>query len=231
MSLLTLVQSVASKVGVNRPSTVISNNAIESLQIQDAVNEAGVEVLRAHDWQVMRREQTFTSVATETQTSMVPAALDRFISDSFWNRSQVRPFKGPVTPQEWQYLKATTVVPVNEVFTVRGGNILILPTPTAGDTFAYEYISNRWRTNSGGTEIAAFSADTDLVVLEERLIALCATWIYKKSRGLPWEGDYEQYAGQLYLAKVAEGPRTVINFIGYGPKRPGVAVPEGTWNL
>jgi len=179
----------------------------------------------------MRREKTFVSLAQETQTNMIPADWDRFVNQTFWNRTEKRPFKGPVPPQQWQYFKATTVVPIREVFSVRGQNILLLPTPVAGDTFAYEYISNRWRTDSGGTEKAAFTADTDLTLLEERLIALCAVWLYKKDRGLPWEADYEQYAGQLLLAKTAEAPHEMVALADPGIRQPSIGVPEGSWSL
>jgi hypothetical protein len=43
-------------------------------------------------------EQTFVTTATTIQANAIPADFDRFIPNSFFNRTTRRPIIGPVTP-------------------------------------------------------------------------------------------------------------------------------------
>lgn len=233
MSLLTIIQSAADKIGVKRPTLVVSNNTPTIIQLLDYCNQSGDELMRSYDWQVLTKEKTFTSVASETQTDMVATDLDRFINETFWNRTQRRPFKGPLSPQEWQQIKATVVTPVREVFRQRGGDILIQPVPSAGDTFAYEYVSTQWRTDTNDTAIDSFSADTDKSLISENLITLGIVWRYKQARGLPWEGDYAIYETQVKLRAMRDAPKRTVDMANDAPyeRMPVIGVPESNWNL
>lgn len=53
---------------------------------------------------------------------------------------------GPASAQQWQELKSGIIADgTRRWFRVRGGLLLIHPTPTVtGDTIAYDYVSNGW---------------------------------------------------------------------------------------
>lgn len=189
--------------------------------------------MRRGEWQVLRKEKTFSALAQESQTSMVASDLDRFVNETFWNRTRKRPLYGPATPQEWANLKAWTSSPVVDTFTYRGGNILITPNPTAGDTLAYEYISNQWCETSGGTDQSAWAADTDVGILSEALMRLGIVWRYKQKKGLPWLTDYDMYDSRVKQGLAQDKPQRTINFGDAWPtgRRPGIAVPQGSWTI
>lgn len=232
MTLLTIVQGACDRIGLARPAAVLSSSEQQVRELLALANEEGLELSRRADWQALCKEQTFTSVATETQTSMLPSDFDRFVPDTFWNRSKRRPFKGPVTPQEWQEIKAWTTAPLPEIFVYRGNNILVQPVPSAGDTFAYEYVSKNWCESSGGTDQDAWAADTDVGLLPERLIILGIVWRWKSMKGLPAADDATTYDVQVRQALLRDRPyRTISMAMGSRQRRPGIAVPDGDWNL
>lgn len=232
MSLLTLVQSVATKIGIQRPSTVISNTATEVLELLEFAQEEGRELVKRGDWQILRSEYTFDTTATETQTNFSVSDLGRFIPDTVWNRTRRLPLFGPLNSKEWQAIKSFGSSPVQNTFTYRGGNFLISPTPTAGDHVYGEYISKNFCQSAGGTGQSAWAADTDVGVLDEYIMGLGVIVRWKAAKGLDFSADLGKYETQVEQALEQDKPSGTID-LGYplAKRRPGIVVPEGNWNL
>jgi hypothetical protein len=60
----------------------------------------------------------------------------------------------------------------------RGDDVLIAPTATAGDTYAFEYVSLNWCQSAAAAEQAAWAADTDTGILSEELMTDGIVWRY-----------------------------------------------------
>lgn len=234
LTLLQICQSAADEVGIMRPDAVIGSQAPEVQKLLRYAVKEGREVIKRGYWQGLRSEQTFTSLAQESQTNMIPTDFDRFVNETFWNRSRRRPLLGPVTPQQWQNIKAWTTSPVQDTFIVRGSNILISPVPAAGQTFAFEYISKNYCQSSGGTAQSVWTADTDTPRLPDEIFVLGVTWRYKQSEGLPFENDLGAYEGQIKQYLTSDTAKRTISMsqsqVGMNG-RPGVVVPEGDWSI
>ena len=98
-------------------------------------------------------------------------------SNSIWNRSKTRKLIGPYTPQEWQRDKGSVTTTIWDAFRLRGGNVLIIPTPAAGETLAGEYISENWAVDTLGTTTKSkFTVDTDTLRFDEDLLVLDIKW-------------------------------------------------------
>ena len=231
MTLLTIIQDACAEIGLPRPTGAMAATDPTVRALLVAANEEGAALAKAHDWQALRAEQTFTSVATETQTGILPAAFGRFVNGTFWNRTRRRPFRGPASPPEWQRIKASTTSPVFDTFTYRGDAILLNPVPSAGWTFAFEYISKYWCESSGGTGQTAWAADTDVTDLPERLIRMGIVWRFKQARGMSYDADYSKYMYAVRETMAQEAPHAIIDFSMTTPRGPGLVIPEGDWAL
>lgn len=232
-TLLSICQAAADEIGLQHPSLIVGSNNAEARRLLRLATKEGRELARRGDWEILTSEQTFTSVATETQTAMIPTDWGRFINETFWNRTRKLPFYGPVTAQEWQQIKSWSSSPVTHTFRTRGGDILISPVPTAGDTYAFEYVSKYWCEDTSGDGRTAWAADTDVPRLDDELLTLGLVWRFKKSAELPWEADYAVYDAAVRQALTMQKPRKTLQMGGYGesgaPRR--VIVPDGSWNL
>lgn len=232
MTLLSLVQSATDRINLPRPSVVVTATDATVRELLALANQEGQELARMGPWQALRKEKTFTSLAQETQTSMVASDLSEFVDETFWNRTAKRPLWGPLSPQEWQSIKAMTTSPVTDTFTMRGGNILINPVPAAGQTFTYEYISDQWCQNAAGdTDRSAWAADDDTGKLPERLMGMGLIWRYKKARGMSFEIEYAEWEAQVRTDLGADMPRRTTNFASAvaGWRKPGITVPSMNW--
>jgi len=184
MTLLTIAKAVADEVGVDRPSSVIANPQPHVQKILRALNKSGTSLMKKVAWQILQKEKTATSLATEAQTGILPADFDRFIPETFWDRTSYQLISEAQTPVEWQMLKANSYAG-NPKYRLRGGIVYILPTMTGGHSLAFEYVSENWCATSGGTGQSAWAADTDVGVLDEELLTLAGTLVYLTTELLP----------------------------------------------
>lgn len=105
----------------------------------------GRDLLKAHRWSWLRYSYTFLTVTNQGRYAL-PSDYDRFVNKTWWNRTNRLPLGGPLSPQEFEYLKARLVgVVFTVLFEVLQQQFQAYPdTSTPGNyVIAYEYIS-RW---------------------------------------------------------------------------------------
>jgi len=200
MTLLTIARAAADEIGIQRPSSVYSNTAPEVQKLLRYANKVGRRFMKSVVWQVLRKEQTFTAIAGETQTGILPSNFDRFIPETFWDRSGTKLISGPISSVEWQGLKATSYSGPTKKFIYRGGDVLILPAQAGGESLAFEYVSKNWCQSSGGTAQSEWLADTDTGILDEELLTLGLIFAYLTGEGLPNQAagaELNEYANTI----------------------------------
>lgn len=213
MSLLTLVQDAMGRIGQPQPTSVVGSADRQVQQLLALANEAGRELARSYRWQALTAQQTFTTVNTPEQPNAAPLDLDRFVPDSFYNRTTRRPLEGPLSPQDWQALQA--VLALNTVYLMyrqRGNTFLISPTPPAGQVIAYEYVSTNWAVSATSTPQARFLADTDTSYLDESLITDSLVWRFLRAKGLSYAEELSTYERNLAMKQARDGSATTLNF-------------------
>lgn len=234
MSLLTLIGNASVRIGEPRPGVVVGATDPTVMQLLSLANEVGTELMDTGDWRKLRKEKTFTTLAQETQTGMVPTDLGAWIDETFWNRTARRPIYGPISSAQWQAWKAFDTFPVMDVFYFRGSDILVQPVPPAGETYAFEYIKNLWCQSAVGVEQSEWLADTDTGILSERLMTLGIIWRYKQARGLNYDKDEEIYNLEVSKELAKDSPRSTHSFANgnnWWGRRPGLVIPEGSWDV
>ena len=235
MSLLTVVQASCDRLGLTRPSVVISSTDQQVRSLLGLAQQEGKELSEAHDWQSLTKEKTITATATEEQTGGIPSDFGRFINNTFYNRTVKRRVEGPLTQTQWAAYKASTATVLFDAFRVRGDTLLLAPTPTAGDSYAYEYVSKWWCTTEGGTAPTqeAWAADTDAGILPEELMTLGIIWRFRQAKGLDYSESFRTYEMRKEFYRIKDkGARDVFmaNPRMYrGPRYP--QFPDGSWSL
>lgn len=229
-TLLSMIQDACDVIGLARPASVVGGSDQNVRTMLGIANREGRELAKRFDWQVLQATHTFLSVAAEEQDA-IPADFARFIDESFWNRSQNRPVLGPTSPEEWEELSATSAPAVTDYWRRYGNLIFIKGTPTAGETYAYGYVSKNWVYADDGTLKSSFTLDTDIPLLDDELITLGVIWRFARSRGLDYSEDRQTYERAVSRAMASDGGRRTLNFSGEGGTPPGMRIPEGNWSL
>jgi hypothetical protein len=234
VSLLSIIQGAATELNLNSPTAVISSTDTQVLQLLSLVKSDGLDLLRRYDWQILTKEATFSTVATQVQTTLAAVAPDfyRFVNESMNNRTQKWRVLGPLTPQEWQRrLALGAQVGVVNSFRVRGGSIYFYPIPPASNTIYFEYISNKWVQDVGGTAKAAFTVDTDTSLIDEDILKLGVKWRFLKAKGLDYSEEFRSYEAALESVFGPDGGSTLVDMTGTTIDWTIPAMPDGSWNI
>lgn len=232
MSLLTMLQGVTPRLGIPKPMTIVGSTDDQVLQLMAIANEEGQDLARRGQWQALTNSSTFTTVATESQgaiATLAGAGFDYIVNETAWNRTQRRPLFGPLSSQQWELLKASMIQGPWYQFTIRGGNLLFLPVPSAGQTCAFQWVSKNWVTTSTGTS-NTWTADTDTGLLDENIMALGVMWRWLQRKGLEYAEDFAKYERQVENALARDGGKQRLSLGNMGPDvYPGVIIPSGNW--
>lgn len=236
MTMLTTVQQFCLRTGIPKPATVYGSTDTQVLQVLALLEEEGNDLSARGPWQGITQESTHTTIAAEDQGAMttIAGAGFRYISnDTMWDRTDRLPVLGPVDGPDWQTLKGFVVTGPRYQFRIRGGKLLVNPTPTAGHTWAFEWISKYWiLEDDGSTRAQYFTDDDDTILLPEDLVLMGLRWRWKKEKGLSYEEDFNTYEIQVRNALGRDGGKKTLNMDSCDrTRKPGIFVPVGSWDV
>lgn len=240
MTLLSIVQQVASLISVPKPTSVVNNTDLQVQQLYALANEEGRELAQSFNWTALDTELTFLTVADELQEGVFPPDFSRMINQTENNRSTRRAIAGPLSPQDWQTLKTFPAFAAPYInFRIREGELYMIPAPPDGQTCVFEYISSYWAFGAniqapdrGPAPKVQFNLDTDTSVLDENIMALGVRWRYLAAKGLDYAEVLSTYERQKEQEQGRDGAAPILTLDGRGrfslPVWPNL--PIGSWN-
>lgn len=222
MSLLTMLQQVSDSIGLPRPSSIVSSTDQTVRSLLAIANEEGNALARRGSWNKLVKEATFATVNGTASYPLATIAPDfrHLLNDTSWNRSSRRSMGGPMSSQDWQAQQAWVAASPFQQFRIRGGSILITPTPTTAENIYFEYVSNSWCESSLGVDQTAWSADSDVGILDEYLMGLGVKFRWLKSKGFPAYMEAEQmYNSEVQKALGRDGGARTVSLNGRSSSR------------
>lgn len=215
MSLLTICQSVVQETGFPNLLQIAGNSDETARRLLGFCNRSGRSLQKQVDWTQLRVEYIFSTV-NGTAAYALPSDYDRFIPTTMWDRTNFWALEGPLTPQEWQYVKSGLVQngPRSRFRLLPALNVdqfNVDPVPGDIRTLVFEYISKNWCLSAGGAQQSSFLADTDVAIgIFDHLITLDAIWRFKESIGMPYAEQRDEFDNELDLAKGRDGGNRII---------------------
>lgn len=234
MTMLTLVQRFCKRTQLAVPSTVFGTTDDQVQQILALLEEEGTDLSGRGDWESLIFEATHTSLAAESQgdiTSIATNNFRHFKDGTAWDRTENLPLN-VIDGQDWQAEKGFSTTSPRFRIRIRGGELLSTPTPPAGNTWAFEYVSWNWiLDNDGSTYKQYFTEDTDTMLLPEPILLAGLRWRWKKEKGLDYEEDFNTYELMVKDALGRSGLNKTLKMDEEDYHGPGVIVSQGSWDL
>lgn len=236
MTLLSTVQDFCNRTGLPEPGSVLGSTDPQLLQIVAILEEEGRDLASRGSWQGITFEASHTTLAAEDQGAISTIASNGFKhikNQTIWDRTDQLPVLGPVDSQDWQTMKAIAATGPRYRYRIRGGKLLANPTPTAGHTWYFEYVSQNWILGADGvTYKKRFTLDTDTILIPEDLVLQGLRWRWKKEKGFEYAEDFRTYEMQVKDELGHDGSKMVLD-MGEDSRRPqpGVFIPNGTWSV
>lgn len=148
---LTVISDASSELGLGAVSAAFGSTDANVAQLCALLKSTGRKLRRQRSWKLLQRSYAFLTAQNQGRYAL-PGDYGRFIPDTAWNRTNRLPVPGPMTPAEYQALKARLVgVVYNVLYRVLQGNFQAFPDNTTPGSWviAYEYDSDFWVTPAG----------------------------------------------------------------------------------
>lgn len=166
---------------------------------------------------------TLSQVCTATGTGVsinfcktkysLPSDFDRPINKTQWDKSKHWEMLGPVTAQQWEFLKSGYISTGPRVsFRLLGGTFQIWPPMAANEYLGFEYMSKNWAYDLSGTAKSSFTVDTDTCIFPDRLMVLGLKLKYFEIKGFDTTAFNRDYTAQLSIAKASNMGSPTLSF-------------------
>lgn len=231
-TMLEVIQDHCGRANVPVPSTVYGSADPQVVQMMRLLEEEGNDLSGRGTWQGLVNEASMTTLAAEDQGAITSLATNGFryiVNDTIWDRANRLPVCGPLNSQQWQTLKGVLATGPRYQHRFRGDHLLVNPSPSAGLTWYFEYVSKNWILN-GSTYKRRFTADNDTILLPDDLCLQGLRWRWKKEKGFDYAEDFRTYETQVKDALGRDGGKPILRMDNEGGSvKPGIWVPQGSW--
>ena len=235
-TMLEVVQDFCGRQNLPVPSTVYGTTDPQVRQVMKLLEKEGNDLASRGGWNALTFEASLTTAATEDQGAIATIASNGFnyiVNDTIWDRTTILPVAGPMDSRSWQAMKALVQTGPRYRYRIRGGKLLVNPTPPASDAWYFEYISQNWILGADGTTYKRrFTLDTDSILLPQDICLVGLEWRWLKKKGLDYAEEFRTYEMQVKNAVGRDGgkPMIYMDDNSRGPM-PGIWVPEGNWSV
>jgi len=237
MTLLSVVKSVCSVVGVQQPQSVFSaiNSNRTMQEMLDLANEMAQRIAYDNrDWTLFRATATCIGDGTTTAFDL-PADYKRMLlTSNVWRSSStIAPMRFVPDTDQWLNRRAYTISDAWGEWTMLGGKILIAPPMGAGVSSYFPYLHKNCIALAAGGVGDSFMSDDDRFALDERVLKLGMIWQWKAEKGSPYSEDLSSYSDALAALAGQDGPAPII--IGRRPASAAITAayptmyPAGVW--
>ena len=235
LTCLQIIQAVCKRIGITSPSAVVTSADLQIIQLQAICEEEGQELAARYPWQALQREATFTTVATQVQStvSSITTGFDYIVNDTIWNRSLRRPVYGPRSPQQWQEAKAMQLNGPFNIFRIIADAINFYPNPSAGESCYFEYLTRNWISTSTASTSPTWTNDADTPLLNDQAIILGTIWRWKQIKGLTYAEDFNKYERKVMDLMNRDAGKQTLSMSGGNRYEinPVILVPTGSFGV
>lgn len=190
-TLSAIVQNVAAMVSYPTPADPAGDSDPAVVQMVQAVNLAGIDLLSMNDWQELTKVHTISiqadSPGQSEKSFALPDDFYEFVDQTQWNSSEQWPAIGPISPQFWQQLLIRQTLPTLSFYwQVRDNKLYILSPPTSAQTLSFYYQSVAWVRDQDNANLYKNRAtkNGDVILLDSYLVTLLARTKWLEMKGL-----------------------------------------------
>lgn len=213
-----IINRAALRTGIPTADDPFTSTDQNLLLMCSLLDEVGKDLWRERVWSQLNQIYTFTTVQDQAAYPL-PAGFGFMINQTGWNRTNRLPLAGPLSPQEWEYLKAQLVgVVFTVLFRPLQQQIYLYPdTDTPGGyEIAYEYVSRFWvqsATADAPDKDEPTSSD-DIIWFDPHLMIRALKLAWLKQKGFDTAAAQADYDKTLLLVMGDDSAMPVLNLSG-----------------
>lgn len=145
-----ILNRVAAEVGIKPVADPWASTDPIFIQMQYLLNTAGEELMQAYAWELLTASHQIVTQGGDTGSYPLPDDFGYMINQTGWEHTNQIALGGPLSAQDWTYLKGRNLAQntLYASFRLAEGLFNIYPDPPpTGLDINFEYISINWASN------------------------------------------------------------------------------------
>jgi hypothetical protein len=226
-----ILNRVAAEVGIAPVQAPLASQDPFYVQLGYLLQTAGEELMQAYPWELLVRTHTINMTAGDPNTEYdMPDDFGYILNDTEWDNTNNVPMGGPLSAQDWTYLKGRDLASntLYASFRIAQGKFNVYPeTPANDTTLSFEYISSHWVYDPSTNPVSykgSVTLASDIPLFDKTLITRALKVKYLEAGGFDTQkaqADYNQIFA--FLTGTEKGAR-VLNA---GGRRGGLRLLNG----
>ena len=211
-----IINQVAIEVGIPKAADVFSSQDIAFTQLTTLSNSCGYELLQDEDWEGLTREHTIITQQNDDGKYPLPDDFGYMINQTGWDMTNNVPLGGPLSAQEWTYLKGRDLISqtIYASFREVENQFWLFPQPAPeGLEVTFEYTSRNWVLRGGQmNDYSDFVAQpSDVVLYEAYMFERLLKTRFLEARGFDSTAAAGQYNTSLGSWKGKDKGAQILN--------------------
>jgi hypothetical protein len=198
-----ILNRVAAEVGIAPVSSPMASQDPFFIQLRYLLNTAGEELMQAYPWEKLVRSHQIITADGDSGEYDMPDDFGYILNQTEWDRTNNIALGGPLSAQEWTYLKGRDLASntLYASFRISQGKFNVFPTsPPVGLDLNFEYISTDWVIDgesdpANRTYKPEVTLPSDIPLFDKTLITRAVKVKYLEAGGfdtIKAQGDYNQ---------------------------------------
>lgn len=220
---LEIIQDVLDRLCVRKDVDTIDSSDDTQRQMLALLNEEGKELTATYDWQELVRE-TVTAAQDDSSKFADQGSIEelcpgfaRICNHCIYLDGRSWPLVGPLSVTSRTYSKAGGMSFLFGYY-IQEGHLFITQPTSSSQSLRIAYITRNWVQAADGTMKSKTLIDTDVPLLDDRLLTLGVVWRWLSRNGLPYQQEWLNYNSALVEKKANDAPHAVLQ-AGGGPRR------------
>jgi len=143
----------------------------------------------------------------------LPSDYETVTDNTFWDKTKHWVMLGPVTAQQWQWLKSGYISTGPRIrWRILGNTFQIWPPYNTLEYLGFEYRSKGWARSAANAVKNSFTVDTDTTVLDDAVIVLLTKLKYFQIKSFDTTALQQDYTRYLNVAKANDKGSATLSF-------------------
>jgi hypothetical protein len=203
-----LLTNIPSTAGLNSNYSIVGTSIPQDTYVDEVLDANRLTTTQ------LASATSFGGSVTFSQTIYpLPPDYETITDNTHWDKTKHWQMLGPVTAQQWQWLKSGYISTGPRVrWRILGNKFEIWPPYNTLEYLGFEYRSKGWARSATDAVKNSFTADTDTTVFDDRIMVLFTKLKYFQVKNFDTTALYQDYMRYLSVAKANDKGSATLSF-------------------
>jgi hypothetical protein len=203
-----LLTNIPSTAGLDSNYSIVGTSIPQDTYVENVINSTSLNTSQLASATSIGGSVTFSQTIYP-----LPPDYETITDNTHWDKTKHWQMLGPVSAQQWQWLKSGYISTGPRVrWRILGNKFEIWPPYSTLEYLGFEYRSKGWARSATDAVKNSFTADTDTTVFDDRIMVLFTKLKYFQVKNFDTTALYQDYMRYLSVAKANDKGSATLSF-------------------